>query len=275
MFDLYKLFIPITSNPKNTKTYIEILPCDKLKPFIRCFWGSPRPYKKSIIRENASIVIPDGCMDIIFEIDYTKNKISTFFYGINDKFFYINENEDFNLKSTFAIRFNFWSVNLFADESMKHARNKFIDVDYYFKDFKQSLLGILIGQANIEERIFSVEEYFLKKLDEKYRPNNDLINAVYYIIKSKGLIKIPEICNFTCIGQRKLGRIFSENIGLSPKKVTDIVRFQNIWQEMYYGVNINSLDITYKYNYNSQSHFINNFKKYFGTTPLKTMKMNL
>lgn len=272
MRNLQELFYPITANPENTEANTEIVPCNKLKPFIRCFWGSPKPFINNETEPSKTTVIPDGCMDIIFEIDYLENKIDVMFYGINDGYFETNDNDKNNLKSVFAIRFYFWAASFFADDNMKYVKNTCVDVDYYFTDFKKALLNILIEKKNMIDRIQYVEKYLLKKLADKFNPNNDFLNAVQYTINSKGVVEVPEICNYVSISQRKLERIFLDKVGLSPKKVAGIVRFQNVWKDIYYSKNHNSLDLTFKYKYNSQSHFINDFKKYFNQTPLQAIK---
>lgn len=87
MYNLVNQFKPIIAKPKNTMEYVEFSPCHLLKPYIRCFWGSPQPVlkiKKAAFIPRSTIIIPDTCMDIIFEIDYHSNKINSVFCGIND-----------------------------------------------------------------------------------------------------------------------------------------------------------------------------------------------
>lgn len=62
-------------------------------------------------------------------------------------------------------------------------------------------------------------------------------------------------------------RLFLKHIGVSMKKVSSLVRYQNIWQEIVYGKNFNIQDAVMKYGYTDQSHLINEFKKYHGITP--------
>lgn len=86
---LYKSYNPITATPfQCIEEYMEFVPCDALKPYIRCFWGS----KKAVAQEKNSvgkmgIVIPDTCMDIIFTVDFTNNKIFSSFCGIQKMLF--------------------------------------------------------------------------------------------------------------------------------------------------------------------------------------------
>ena len=89
MHKLYKSYHPVTATPYQcTEDYMEFAPCEALKPYIRCFWGSRRAATRA---ENGAgemdIVIPDTCMDIIFHVDFTHNHISSSFFGIDDRTF--------------------------------------------------------------------------------------------------------------------------------------------------------------------------------------------
>lgn len=270
MYNLVNQFKPIIAKPKNTMEYVEIPPCPLLKPYIRCFWGSPQPvlkFRKESFKPRSTIIIPDTCMDIIFNIDYYSNKISSTFCGINDAPFRIFDINKTTCISIFAIRFNFWSVYLFSDIGMKESLNTLIDINEYFYDFKSKLENLLIEKTTMERKIVEVEKYLIKRLIETKQLNNNIMNASYFILNAKGLISASEICTKVNISQRQLQRLFLEFIGVSPKKLTDLVRFQNIWKEMYDSPNQNFADIAYRYHYTDQSHFNNDFKKYAGRTP--------
>ncbi|MBD5453450.1 MAG: AraC family transcriptional regulator, partial [Lachnospiraceae bacterium] len=85
--ELYKIYNPITANPfKCTGDYMEFAPCDALKPYIRCFWGSMEPViRNETNATTTSLVTPDTCTDIIFTVDFTNNKIENSFCGIDDR----------------------------------------------------------------------------------------------------------------------------------------------------------------------------------------------
>lgn len=95
MNDLSRLFVPVTAPPEDRRNYIEIAPSVILKPYIRCFWGTPFPKNNSCEAEGGNtepfIVVPDTCMDVIFELDYRSNTFRNVFCGINDTSFFNNE----------------------------------------------------------------------------------------------------------------------------------------------------------------------------------------
>lgn len=276
MQELSKLFKPITANILNkSNTYMEIIPSDDLRPYIRCFWGSPVPYRNkesTVSNLNKNLVIPDCCMDIIFDIDYCSNKLDNLFCSINDSPFYTAEVKKSSIVSTFGIRFNFWAVHLFSDKDLPKACNEFSEVDKYFKSLKKEIEEIVIKCPSIKERVYHVEKLLLRKLYNRHFSNSNLLNGVYHILQAKGVTTISNISQYTCVSSRQLERIFREYIGITPKKCCSLVRYQNIWKDLVYKRNLSFSDITYNYGYSDQAHMINDFKKYHGSTPSKSIE---
>lgn len=270
MNNLTPLFRPIIAKPSATVQYVEIMPSEILKPYVRCFWGSPQPVlkiKQEDFTPHSTIIIPDACMDIIWEIDYHSNQLDCTFCGLNDAPFRIEAVNRTAITSTFAIRFNFWAVHLFADNTMRNSLNAFADISEYFRDFKSCLESLLIEKTTIEQRVNEAEKYLLRRLQTDWAINSNVMNAIYSILRSQGLISVSELCTETNLSQRQLQRLFLEFVGAPPKKIIDLVRFQNVWQDMYYSRKRDWSDIVYHYGYNDQPHFNNDFKKYSGRTP--------
>lgn len=266
MYDLSRLFSPVTVSPVDRANYIEIPPTDILKPYVRCFWGYHT-------LENASythfIVIPDMCADVIFEFDHRTNKFSDVFCGVNDAPFF---NSGFQAyRSVFAVRFYFWAANLFADQSLKYTLNAFTDPLVYFNDLKIAFEKIMLQRAAIRERIPLAENYLVSRLNKIKKMNNELMNAVYYILKLRGVTCVSDICNSAGVSERQLERIFTENTGVPPKKAVDLVRFQNVLRDMLHGEH-DIMDIVYRYGFTDQPHLINNFKRYSGGPPGKALE---
>ena len=108
---------PLTATPyKHNETYTEMLPANsELAKYIRCFWGSEKPYLQKEEHTVPGIVSPDTCVDIIYNIDHTDNTVSGGFCGINDaSFCYSADRKCGHLISTFAIRFYAWGAYAFS-----------------------------------------------------------------------------------------------------------------------------------------------------------------
>ncbi|WP_342480193.1 helix-turn-helix domain-containing protein [Paenibacillus sp. FSL L8-0340] len=282
MYNLSELYYPITANPKGAG---EILPCKALRPYIRCFWGSSfleetyrgEPEKQlndpSAPSLGGEIIIPDSCMDIIWEWDEQTGESGGIFCGINDTPFEAGQAHDDTGKIRFAIRFHFWAVHLFADDHLREVLNIHTGVDQYFGSFRSELGDKLPGTRTVAERIALVEAYLLRQLEKIRYSNDGMLNAVYAIVKSKGVISVAALEGNSGFSSRQLERLFREYIGISPKKTADLVRFQNVWLDLYRTPpqNRNIQDVVYSYGYSHQSHLNNNFKKFAGRTPLEAL----
>lgn len=282
MYDLSELYYPITAKPSVAG---EIQPCKALSPYIRCYWGSLTSPEGSGEETRQHIndtvaptpgwetIIPDTCMDIIWEWDEHTGEAGGVFCGINDTPFEVRQNEPKNAKVLFAIRFHFWAVHLFADDHLRDVLNLHSEVEAYFSSFRKELGDRLPGTRSLGERIALAEAYLLHRLDQVRPSHNGMLNAVYAIVKSKGVVNAGDLESSSGLGSRQLERLFREYIGISPKKTADLVRFQNVWLDLYrpspqYK---NIQDVVFAYGYSHQSHLINNFKRFSGRTPLEAL----
>lgn len=267
MFNLSELYYPITASPAGAGEYP---PCRPLQPYIRCFWGSvPGPGNQN----RTQTIIPDSCMDIIWEWDEQSGEAGGIFCGINDAPFEVGPAAQPERKQRFAIRFHFWAVHLFADEPLQDVLNAHVAVEHYFHTFRRELGDKLQGSLTMAERIGLAEIFLLRRLESAGRSNDGMMNAVHRMLASKGVVSAGELESSSGLGRRQLERLFGQYIGLPPKKVADLVRFQNVWLNLYRSpLRKDGLqDIVFDYGYSHQSHFINNFKKFAGRTPLEAL----
>ncbi len=261
--ELNTIYRPITATPfRSDNNYTEFEPSDILKPYVRCFWGTRgivTRRKSSVVTEE--IVTPDTCVDIMFTADYTNNKLDSRFHGIDDRSFrYRTDVEDREL-STFAIRFYAWGAAAFAQESMKKTKGAYLDAEYHFSEIKREIERQLFYNADICQLIPTVEKVLLKNL--RVRPQNQaVLQAVYEILAKRGNILIGDLKRRTLISERQLERLFDEYIGMSPKSLSAIVRYQCLWNDLIYNKSFNTLDAVYRYGYSDQAHLCHDFKKY-------------
>lgn len=282
MIDLSELYYPITAKPAEAG---EVLPGKALRPYIRCFWGAAALPQAPVFEPEASpghtaplpmepeIIIPDSCMDIIWEWDEITGGSGGIFCGINDSPFEAGQALPPSDRQRFAIRFHFWAVHLFADEHLRDVLNIHAPVEHYFTAFRRELGQRLRAAHTFAERIAAAEAYLLKRLEQGGRSNDSMMNAVYSILKRRGAVTAGELESSAGVSSRQLERLFREYIGISPKKTADLVRFQNVWLELYQlPLSAKAMqDLVYGYRYSHQSHLINSFKKFAGRTPLEAL----
>ena len=262
--DFYKKYNPITATPfAGNDSYMEFAPCDALKPFIRCFWGTHRPlFQKKTQIQTTGIVTPDTCMDIMFDVYFTGNRISNSFCGINDRTFSVtNHNDTDQSIFLFAIRFYAWSVVLFSEESMSTARNVHFDTGFHFSKIKKKMEAILFDVSSVYELIPQVEKILLESYNSK-RENAQVFQAVAGMLESRGKQSVSIITAKTYMSEWQLERLFREYVGVTPKKLAAMIRYQYLWNDIAFQKHFDIRDAVYQYGYSDQAHLCHEFKKY-------------
>lgn len=89
-------------------------------------------------------------------------------------------------------------------------------------------------------------------------------------------ISVTELASIACLSKKQFERLFSSFVGINPKEYTRIVRFQKALEQMQHqvGKEINQAQIAYTSGYADQSHFIREFKKFSGYTPMSLLKVS-
>lgn len=253
LYRIDKKFKTITANPSQRKNYLELAPCEALRPYIHCFWYN----KNDSAIAFKSLVIPDLCMDIIL---YENVGYHADFCGINNRPFY-SVNTDTEL---FGIRFYAWAVALFTDDTMVDTLNACDCAQRYFCDFSNQTAEEIICAESFYEKKRLAENYLLKKLSNR-SINPSVLNSVVYAIRHSGKATVKNLADDNAVSNRKLERDFLSTTGVSPKQMVNLIRYQLLWQDAVKR-DFNVLDSVEKYGFFDQSHLLKEFKKYHGLT---------
>ena len=244
-FSLDKIFTTRTALPKNGGV-IEIDPIAALKPYVRCFWTCDRGKSAKYTR-----IIPDCCADIIFDLDNSDVRfVGTCFDSFTAE----------NVSTVFGIRFYAWAVPRFTRTNAVELYGLDIapqNLFYKFADFKDRIFKA----KNTTERIALAQNYLLSIIDE--RNDSDVMNSLYTIIRSNGNISVVDMSNCIAVSKRTLERKFLQNIGVSPKAMIELLRYQLLWQDCIKD-KFSVADSTFKLGYCDEAHMYNDFKKYHG-----------
>lgn len=192
----------------------------------------------------------------------------------------ISENQDFLINGTTTIAivlfqpFGFFGVTGIPSSKLI---NNFEDSYLIFgKEILELKERIQQSSSSIEV-INLFNSFFTKKLKEtNYAINPYLISTLKNAHKVKGNITVTKLCTQIGVKERKLQRLFSEQIGISPKKY-----IRNIKLHSFLGLlrkeNHSSLtELSLEAGYYDQAHLIKEFKKTIGFNPsmyLKTQRL--
>lgn len=119
-------------------------------------------------------------------------------------------------------------------------------------------------------RIAAIEVYLLNKLSRKipYHANH-MDYASRIIFEKNGNIAITRLAKDLNMSKRNLERKFAEYIGIPPKSFSGISRIRKILEIIEQTSKISWRDISNQFEFTDHAHFIHEFKKFTGKTPVE------
>ena len=274
MLDLSEHFRPATAQPfMKTLHYSEISPCEALKPYIRCFWGTVLPGCQPIFSdERKSLVIPDGCMDIIFRGDLAKSSIDAYFCGLDENGWQ-SASEQFSggFTFTFGVRFYLWAAGAFVSDTLSGSAGQGIAAEALFPGFVREMSEFLRRGLTLHENAKFAEVILLRGILRQ--PDDDIMNSLEFMLSRQGRVTLAELMLHTGCTAKRLQRLFGGNIGASPKSVMSVIRYQLMWQEMLRTGSFSALDAVERYGYYDQAHLLHDFKRRHLMTPQAALEL--
>lgn len=243
-------------------SYREYVPCESLASHVVCYWTMDFHAEN---KNQLHRILPDGCIDIIVDRQSTSSWKAAFIEGLMTRFEVLSLSKS---QSLFGIRF----YPEPAHSILKFPASTFIGQHVFLEDI-WGMEGLFMVEEILSTQVVSkIIEMVERKLNHLLALNNTSTNSLVlqsmqYIYAFKGNISTLDLAEKLHFTERHMRRIFDRELGLSPKEMLGIVRFQSILQELYSGTSTSFTDIALKYGYYDQSHFIKNFKRYYGILP--------
>jgi AraC-like DNA-binding protein len=167
--------------------------------------------------------------------------------------------------------FIFWGAGYFIHDIIERSYNSYINIETCFPGWKSYFDKVLLNTVNFQERVKLTEKFLQNKIQQNHS-NTNVMNSLSHILHTKGTASVIETCSYAVVSQRQLERVFKDYIGMSIKKVSDLVRYQNLWRDIAF-TNIKTIqDAVDKYHYVDQAHLLNDFKKFHTLTPREAFK---
>lgn len=260
--NITQLYTPIQPTIKHCDgklSYVEFQPDPQLQTFIHCYWElrSNAPLQEDIICK----IVADGCIDIFFDLNRSRDHFVMGFY---------NQHTNFIPGRSFhyvGVRFLPTVFPYLFKVNAAELTNRIEQLDAIHSKTALFIRNNFSAATDIDaiKRLFN--SYFREHI-AAMKPEMDkrLHVAVNNIFNNSGSVNIEKDLN-TGLTIRQLRRLFEFYIGDSIKSFCRVVRFQHILR---LNPTIESLrkDKTfYELGFYDQSHFIKEFKNYYGETP--------
>jgi len=150
---------------------------------------------------------------------------------------------------------------------MVELTNRRLSADDLSGTWNRSLTEMLRNHEGIGEKVDFIQERLLQRLKGGQSQNPLVAHCVEYLRRRDGSAAVADLQRETGYERRHLEKLFSRDVGVSPKTLAGIFRFQRFYKKL---VRVNSFDSlkedVHKYYYDD-AHFNKDFKKMTGFPP--------
>lgn len=227
-------------------------------------------------------IFPDGCIELIFNYGekFKKFDSKTDFHIQPPAFIHGQLKTYFELQATgkigvFSARMHPAGLRPFVDLDVDTFTGSTLTMEQVWGSDGKTLENDIITCTTNEERITILEEFLLRKRQAMKVDNMPVEYCVDTMLKNIGNISIDELAGELEIGKRQLERRFTTTVGISPKLLARIIRFQNILQLIENKEFKSFTTVAYEGGFYDQAHFIKDFKDFTGLNPKQYFSENL
>ncbi len=254
-------------------------PREELARQIRYHWSLDAGADDPKERER---IFPDGCIELIFnyrDLFHKHEPDGTSFlqprgiiYGQIKSFI---EVEPTGAVGLFSTRFNPAGLQPFVDVDVSDFTGRALTVAELWGEEGIALENAMVACPDNQTRKATVESFLLNKLEALTFDSRHVEYCVDALLKSEGSVSIDKLAAELEIGQRQLERKFIATVGLSPKFLARIIRFQNTLQLIEKKEFVSFTNVAYDGGFYDQAHFIKDFKEFTGLNPKQYFSENL
>ena len=261
----------------NYQTYT---PVPKLSKYVKCYWTLENSDATPQISNER--IFPDGCIELVFHYgdlfkEHKTDRSSdlqprSFIYGQLEKFIEIKATGKIGV---FGIRFLPNGLKPFVRFDINEITGKTVAIRDLWGKEGEILEDRILNAPSIEQKIFLLEVFLIRKL--RNVTDNDAVvdRCVDSILRSDGNITITDLAYQLNIGTRHLERKFVSSVGVSPKLLSRIIRFNNTLNLLDHKQFSSLTMVAYEGGFYDQAHFIKDFKDFTGLNPKQYFSHNL
>lgn len=248
--------------------YQEFQPEAPLKLYIECFWTLRDLAPADSQPER---ILPDGCAELILNfgdrfLQHGPNRTvlqpCCFFVGQITGPMLISPTGPVDLV---GIRFHPGGTKAFFRFDLDQTTNEVVDLRDSHEEFPSEWLDRLGNLTSIEDRIFLLKSLLCSRLPE-VRQDMTTLRLARQIVRQHGMISIDELSRAAGISSRQLERRFRREVGLGPKMLGRILRFQHVFRALEQDDSAWAT-LAVECGYYDQAHLIRDFRQFADQTP--------
>lgn len=257
--------------------YEEIAPSIQLKPYINCFWMIHSPEQVDIMDRT----FPDGCQEIIFNLDtQVRRDDGQGFFDNPDVELVGQMTRPYNIvtqgrQTFFGVKFFPHSFSAFTHESINDLKDQSIDAHLLLGREFRYVIEHLHNVPSLKNFAHAMEAFLARRLStERMRTYQLVERAVQHLFSASHSGNIDSLAHWLGVSDRYLQQTFKQHVGLTPKQLWKMIRFQRSFRYLS-GGHESITDVAYRCGYYDHAHFTHDFKSLAGMTPSQYQRTTL
>lgn len=250
--------------------YHEIPPHPALSGYLKCLWFMER---EDDTHESEEYIWPDGYVELLIHFgNYSVKAREQPSRKLACSFVVGPLTQSIQLSSSGSLRvigarFLPWGFCSFFHTPMYDLRDQLVP----FSDLagrRAHLLEKRCCELPLEEAVYALQDDLLTSLSTPLlEPDRHVLEAIHALHASTEQVAIKDITLHSGLSLRHLERRFQEWVGVTPKKLSSIRRFNLARQAIIARPAIDLTSLAHQMGYYDYAHFSNDFKTYLGLTP--------
>jgi AraC-like DNA-binding protein len=256
-----------------------LAPRPELQAYIRSLWVLESEH--GMPARDGSLAAPNGSPKLIIPCENSLDSIAggrvqvsrergLYFVGNRDSSTLIHSSAR---RTTFiVIEFTPQGAYPFFGVPMSETLNQHLDAGTLLGPAGSRLTEQIHALPDTASMISFIEDELLRRLSQGHTDSRLIDFCVQRFTRTDGRLSIGELARETGCSRQYLDRVFKRHVGLPPKALAVILRFQRFyrhWAERrpYEQIRDELLDF-----YSDQSHFIREFRRMTGHPPLRFLR---
>ncbi|WP_249977884.1 helix-turn-helix transcriptional regulator [Vreelandella olivaria] len=208
----------------------------------------------------ATMAIPDGCIDILFDCDASSPKAEVFGTPMVAIDIHLEcQHRYFGVRFASSIIPN--CLKLSAEELVEHQFSLQEVIPH-----TDQLFEAVVEEADFAAQVASFQQFFENKQARQLSPLTQAI--VRFTGERQGNVRIDELAELTGYSTRTIQRQFRADMGMSPKAFGRIIRCQSAVYIINHRNQVTFSDMAFELGFSDQPHFLKEFKKLVSATPM-------
>lgn len=248
--------------------YRETKPTPPLRQFVECYWTLEGEESLDSPPER---ILPDGCVELILNfgdrfLQYVdsgrKPQPQHLVVGQMTGPVLISGNGAVEL---LGIRFQPGGTSPFFEAPAHEITDRIVELGSLSSQLERGLLHACEPGLTLDQKLAAVDAYLSRRLIEcKY--DSRLLALAASVIDVRGLLSVDQLASEAGVSSRQLERRFLREVGIGPKLLARIVRFQQVFRAVDQ-CNSAWAEVAAACGYYDQAHLIRDFNQFAHQTP--------